>query len=269
MHFRVDLIEAKSDVPLYITHDGQRKVITTAWQVLWRAPCVPIHNAVAALDMTLDPSAAIGFRVTCRFGHDLVGKNLRVEGVFNGITAISSPVKVHRTDPIIVHEFVLLHKFEGPVAYRGLFEWKLKEGHKLVATFETETFLELYTVRKPIDQQWNPWGISANLLRRYIPILRDAVLRWQLAQFYRFTVENIFGSPFQYDIISGSCIYASNGLGGNYKVNQYFSDLEAGRKAIVNCYDMAGIVQINLQLYPGVAALWNFLSPCGYINATM
>lgn len=269
MDFRVTLIEARSDVPLYLYNaaSGNRTVIPMTWQVLWTGPSTPNPNAFAAFDMT---RATVALRVTCEFGAGLKGRTLQLQGVLNGIPAVVASVTVTSTNPTLVQGFTPVHLFEGAVSYRGSFLWRLMDSDTPVATFGTETSLEWYTVVKPIDTLWGPSGISTNLLRRNLAVFSGGMINWLLADFFRNTAETIFYSPFQYDNEYGAAAFSQDSLGGIYDLDQYFADLEAGRVVKINCYDMAGIVQITLKLFPApLGALWSLLTPYGWINPTV
>jgi hypothetical protein len=269
--FTVSLIEAKSDVPLYLYNvsGGGRKVVTTAWQTLWTAPNTT-SDSFAAFDLSLPSSTVIGLRLTCTFGSSFSGKTLEIQGLLNGTLVTSSPVTVTSTGPIVVQKFVQSSQRGSPVSYRGLFQWRLRDGSTTVATFGTQTSLELYTVVSPPAALWPSVGISVNLLRAYVAVWNSTVSSWALADFYRYVAQTIFGGPFKYDNQYGAPRYTGD-LGGPYALDQYFRDLAStGAASItINCYDMAGIVQVVLSLFANYSQVrWNYMKPYGWINTT-
>jgi hypothetical protein len=262
--FSVDLIKATSDVPLYIYLTPGRKVIPTTQQELWRAPNNPTANAIAAFDLSA-AGGVIALAVTCRVGSSFVGKPLTIQGLLNNIVAVSASVTIPSTAPFVVQNFSRPNARDFPVAYAGAFQWKLTYGTTSI-TFGTLTILELYTVAKPPAPLWPSFGVSVNLLRKYVPFWNATTSTWPLAAFYNSVAGAIFNSPFKYDNVNGAPRYTSY-LGGSYKLDKYFQDLQSGSAVVINCYDMAGIVQVVLSLFPYYGSVrWDFMDPYGYIN---
>jgi hypothetical protein len=91
---------------------------------------------------------------------------------------------------------------------------------------------------------------------------------WVLADFYRFITQAIFGGTFRYDNVRGATRY-TQGLGGSCRLDQYFRELEYSTVVTINCYDMAGIVQVVLSLFLNYNLVrWNFMQPYGWIDTT-
>jgi hypothetical protein len=262
----VDQIYAKSDVPLYIINGSSRIIIKPDWQVLW--PPKKNSHPSAAFNLS-KRGAAIDFLFLCRFSSDLVGGTYVLEGLLRDTVAIKSVVVVRSTEQMKVEGFVRVDARNFPVAYRGSFEWRLKTMRSRVVLRHTKlTHLELYTVSAPSAALWRSSGVSVNLLRQYAAPWNKSTVAWQRADFYRFITQKIFGSPFKYDNVRGASRYTSN-TGGSYKLDQYIRELERGSAVLINCYDMAGIVQIVLSLLPAYNRVrWNFMQPYGWINTT-
>ena len=264
--FQVHLIEAKSDLPLYVITNGVLYTRPPIWLTLWQPPNNPAPNSFTAFNMA---SANLSLRLTCSFSADLVGKTLSLQGVLNNVPAVGCVVHVTGTGVIVAQPFILLGGRPGPVAYRGPFLWRLLEGTQVIATFGTQTRLELYTASSPAPALWPSYGVAVSVLRHYLPEWNLATRVWLLPQFYNFTAQSVFGSAFRYDTVYGAPRFAQTGLGGFYRLERYINELEAGLTSAVNCYDMAGIVQIILSVYRSYNAVtWNFIQPCGYINQT-
>jgi hypothetical protein len=266
--FVVNWIQTRSDVPLYFNPPSGPVALPTGWKVVWQAPNIVTPYSAAAFKLTA-PTAIIGLAVDCSFGSSFVGKNLLVQGYLNGVIATSSPVTVPNTGRVVVQSFVRSNPRGSPIAYRGSFQWRLVQGSAVVATFDTLTPLEFYSIVPPPAGLWPSYGVSVDLLREYVPVWSDTTNKWMLASFYRFITQKIFGGPFVYDNIRGANRYALNHLGSSYKLEQYFRELRSGLAIPINCYDMAGIVQIVLSLFPDYNLVrWNFMQPYGWIYTT-
>jgi hypothetical protein len=268
--FFVDKIEAKSDIPLYLYLNPGRKVIHTNWQELWRAPNTPTPNSAAAFNLS-NSGASVALAVTCRVDSSLVGKALTVVGRFNNAVAVSSSCTFPNTDWVVVQNFSRISAPPFPIAYVGDFRWHVRLGTTVVATFGTPTRIEWYTVARLADL-WHSYGVSVNLLRRYLVRWSTTTRSWLLPAFYDFTARQIFDSPFKYDVVNGGTRYMNSGTGGPYKLDQYFKDLNSPQPSDVriNCYDMAGIVQLVLSLFLDYSSVrWAFMQPYGYINTTL
>ncbi|KAF8581967.1 hypothetical protein K439DRAFT_189959 [Ramaria rubella] len=90
-----------------------------------------------------------------------------------------------------------------------------------------------------------------------------------LANFYRLITESIFAGTFRYDNVYGRSRFVmgpSPGIGGQFRLDEYFRQLEAGQTGPINCYDMAGIVQIVLSLFRNYSqGFWIFMRVYGWI----
>jgi hypothetical protein len=265
--FRIESIKATSDLALYIFTNGRRIAIPTTTRVLWGPNPSPNPVVVFNRDTLL-------LDVQCSFGSSFIGKTLTVEGLLNDRVAVSATVTVPSTGSALVQRFNYSDPNPYPLAYRGSFQWRLKQGNTVVATFPTPTNLEFYN-RLPRDPRllklWSATGISVNLLRRYIPIRNTTTYAWNLAAFYKRITEDIFGGPFKYNNTSGSPRYVVDGPGkeDSYRLDQYFQELESGQAQLLNCADLAGIVQVVLSLFPNYNLVqWNFMRPYGWIKTT-
>jgi hypothetical protein len=268
--FLVEKIEAASAAPLYLYASGRRTVVPAGqWQVLWQARNI---STVSFTAFNLSRLPVIDLRVTCKFGRAFLGKNLVVQASLSGAPVAASVVAINSEGPIVVQSFHLIKPSSYPVQFIGPFQWNLVENLTVVAHFPTYTNLELYTVSVPIASLWPPFGVSVKLLRRYLP-LWFATSSWRLVDFYRYIVQKIFDSPFLYDNVMGNPRYAEYIPGNDgtwkYKLDQYFSELDSNLKVKVNCYDMAGIIQVILSLFPNYSLVgWKFVQPYGWINPT-
>jgi hypothetical protein len=130
----------------------------------------------------------------------------------------------------------------------------------------------LYSTAVPSTSLWSTYGVSVNLLRLHLPIWGTAIVDWTSKQFFAEIVKAIHSGPYKYDIVAGKSRYSSNGgLGQFYRLEQYCNEREHNVNIQVNCYDMAGIVQIILSLCPGYdskSVHWNYMQPYGFINTT-
>jgi hypothetical protein len=272
--FRVDSIQATSDLALYIFTNGRPIAIPTTSRVLWGPNVSP--NPIVAFNLSLD-RPNIPLRVQCTFGSSFIGRTLTVEGLLNDGVAVSAAVTI-RTASTLVQPFVYSDPNRFPLAYRGSFQWRLRQGNTTVATFATRTNLEFYNIflprdpRLPAARLWYRTSVSVNLLRIYIPIRNNTTFAWNLAAFYNRIIQDVFRSPFRYNNTSGAPRYVVNGPGPNedsYRLDQYFRELEANQAQLVTCADMAGIVQVILSLFPDYESVqFTFMSPYGWIRET-
>jgi hypothetical protein len=183
------------------------------------------------------------------------------------MVAVSSSVTFPNTVPGIVQNFSRPSARPFPIAYAGEFRWQVKQGTTVVATFGTPTHIELYTIAAPSGALWSSYGVSVNVLRQYLVPWNATTYTWPLPAFYHFTATSIYNSPFKYDTR-----YMTSGSGGSYKLDRYFQDLNSLRPwdVRINCYDMAGIMQLVLSLFLDYGSVrWAYMWPYGYINTTL
>jgi hypothetical protein len=193
-------------------------------------------------------------------------------GFLGNAGVISSYVKVTNTKPVVVRSFYLMNGRTCPVAYRGSFSWSLLKDSELKTYGEckTSTFLEFYMAVTPPAKLWPSYGISVNLLRQYLPAWGLYNGGWGAADFYRYITQVIInGGEFVFDNVNGDARYAFSGFGISYKLDKYLQELESGKAERINSYDMAGIMQIILSLFPNYDQVsWNYMRPYGWINTT-
>jgi hypothetical protein len=263
-------ISAKSDVPLYVYVPGvgRRFANTTTWQTLWASPNNPTPYAFAAWNCLAPPGIAPGLSVICTFNSAYNGQTVVLEGLLNNASIVQCVVTVRGTGQHFLNTFYRTNTRPFPVSFRGYWQWRLWRNGVIIGGFPTLTYIELYSITAPSASLWSPYGVSVNLLRLHIPIWGTVVANWMATHFYAWFVTGIHAGPFQYDIVGGATRYSSN-LGQFYRLEQYCNERERNLNIRVNCFDMAGIVQIILSLCPGYGSVrWNFLQPYGYINTT-
>jgi hypothetical protein len=256
-------ISAKSDVPLYLNVGGVRRSSAATWQSLWTSPNHSTNAFVAWNYLTSAP----GLAVICTFNSAYNGQTLVVEGSLNGASIVQCVVTV-RGGQHTLNNFRRTNTRHFPVSFQGNWQWRLWRNGVIIGGFPTLTYIELYSITAPLAHLWSPYGVSVNLLRLHVPPWGTVVANWTVTQFNSWFVKAIHSGSFQYDIIAGASRYSSH-LGRFYKLDQYCTERERKLNIQVNCYDMAGIVQIILSLCPGYGLVrWNLLQPYGYINTT-
>jgi hypothetical protein len=259
MAFTVNIVVARSAVPLSIA-SGQRVVVnTTKPLVLWGYNREHTPSTFVAFNST-QPSSRL--RVGLEVSDDLVGKTLKLVGFLYEEPAVMSSVQID-TNQVVAKELYLMNQSKYPMAYWGDFEWKLVDDEwNTMAMCDTLTYLEMYAPLVPTANLWPSFGISASLLRQYIAVRTKTRLNWWLPDFYRDLTHNILAAQFQYDNVFGAPEYAGSEGGVSFALDRYFADLDTGLQMRVNCYDMAGIVQIILSLYSNYDQFkWNYMEP--------
>ncbi|KDQ55476.1 hypothetical protein JAAARDRAFT_195846 [Jaapia argillacea MUCL 33604] len=274
-YLNITSVQAKSTVPLYVREfDGSRpSVQRDVWTWLWTAGYPIPSNAFTAFDATSSATVALG--VACDFNLT-APTSLYLRALFNGIEVLSSPTPINPwgtgAAEVTVRDLAITNILPFPIAYRGNFVWVLANGDGETVVTGTTIPLEIYVFGAPTPAAmvlWMPFGISVNLLRVYLPVFDNNNRTWAEIDARRALVERVFGGPFSYDTVYGAPHYAAGKFGVAYWLELYFQDLEAGAPMWINCYDMAGIIQVALTVHPGYDRVhWNFMQPYGLINPT-
>ncbi|KDQ55471.1 hypothetical protein JAAARDRAFT_79859 [Jaapia argillacea MUCL 33604] len=268
---QITAIQAASTVPLYVRlgPNYRPSVQSNVWTWLWVDGSPIPDNAFTAFDTT--SSATVALAVDCQIDRT-TSTGLYLRALLNGIEVLSSPTVIVGSGYLRVTDLAITNPLPCPIAYWGDFVWVLADGNGEIAVTGNTTRLEMYTFRTPVGAAvalWSSFGISVNLLRAYLSIFDSSKIVWSVADARRALVESVFKGVFQYDIVYGAPRYSSSELGGTYQLEQYFADLEAGAANRINCYDMAGIVQVAFSVHPDYDRVrWNFMEPYGLINTT-
>ncbi|KAI0066855.1 hypothetical protein BV25DRAFT_1251607 [Artomyces pyxidatus] len=282
--FAMASVTAETQVPLYTYQKGANPEHTlyklNDRQPIWKeTEAKPLRPVAFPLQTSTD---FLPMTVYFRHNGDFNADKLRMVASFDGDRVFRSDwFKLSGSGATFVDRWYFYFNTIGPLQFRGDFTWHIEgENGWLVATAESRTELEVYSIINwqragpVVAKLWSPHGVSANFMRAHVPKFMKSRQDWPLARYYNDIVQSVFDTPLKYDTYAGNAHFSTcydDGSAGLLNVDLYTTVLESGvaHQALVNCYDLTGMIKVTLSLLPEFQAVHTYrLDPFGFIKST-